>query len=196
MQYLLLALSAVLINNIVLTRFLGICPFLGVSKQPKNTLGMSAALILVVFLSAILSYSLYFYVLQPLHIEYLKLIAFILIIASFVQFVEMFMKKYIVGLYKALGIYLPLITTNCVVLTVALDVVGTGLTGAELTFVEMLVYSLSVPIGYAIIILVFSFIQERLQNSPLMPKPFKGNAIALVTAGLMAMAFLAFSGMI
>ncbi|HMM01016.1 MAG: electron transport complex subunit RsxA [Bacilli bacterium] len=196
MQYLLLALSAVLINNIVLTRFLGICPFLGVSKQPKNTLGMSAALILVVFLSAILSYSLYFYVLQPLHIEYLKLIAFILIIASFVQFVEMFMKKYMVGLYKALGIYLPLITTNCVVLTVALDVVGTGLTGAELTFVEMLVYSLSVPIGYAIIILVFSFIQERLQNSPLMPKPFKGNAIALVTAGLMAMAFLAFSGMI
>lgn len=196
MEYILLAISAILVGNIILTRFLGICPFVGVSKSPKNTLGMSGALIAVVFLSAILAYALHRYVLVPLNLEYLKLIAFILIIASFVQFAEMLLKKFMPALYKALGIYLPLITTNCVVLTVSLDVVGTKVTGALLNWGEMLTYSLATAVGYALIIILFSYIQLRMQNSPKLPKPFKGNAIALITAGMMAMAFLAFSGMI
>jgi len=196
MQYLLLAISAILVGNIILTRFLGICPFVGVSKSPKNALGMSGALIGVVFLSAIISYAINRYILVPLDLGFLKLIAFILVIASFVQFVEMFMKRYIPTLYKSLGIYLPLITTNCVVLTVALDVAGTGVTGALLNWGEMLTYSFATALGYAMIIIGFSYIQLRMQNSPLLPKPFKGNAIALITAGLMAMAFMAFNGMI
>jgi electron transport complex protein RnfA len=196
MHYLLLAISAILVSNIILTRFLGICPFVGVSKSPKNALGMSGALIGVVFMSSIISYAINRYLLEPLDLGFLKLIAFILVIASFVQFVEMFMKRYIPSLYKSLGIYLPLITTNCVVLTVALDVAGTSVTGSLLNWGEMLTYSAATAVGYALIIIGFSYIQLRMQNSTLLPKPFKGNAIALITAGLMAMAFMAFNGMI
>jgi electron transport complex protein RnfA len=196
MSYLLIAISAILVGNIILTRFLGICPFVGVSKNPKNALGMSGALIVVVFMSSILSYAINRYILVPLDLTFLRLICFILVIASFVQFIEMFLKRYIPALYQALGIYLPLITTNCVVLTVALDVVGTKVTGQLLNWGQMLTYSLAVAVGYSLIIICFSFIQERIQNSPRLPKPFKGNAIALITAGLMAMAFFAFAGMI
>ncbi len=209
MTYIILILSAVLINNIVLTRFLGICPFLGVSKNPKNALGMSGAVIFVVFFSTILSYILYRHILVPLGIGYLYLVSFILIIASFVQFVEMFMKKKMPGLYKSLGIFLPLITTNCVVLTVALDVVGRGSLPAipglttildngtsMLNYWGMLLYAIAVPVGFAIIFILFSYIQVRLTNTAAMPKPFQGNAIALITAGLIAMAFAAFTGML
>ena len=209
MTYLILILSAIIVNNIILTRFLGICPFLGVSKNPKNALGMSGAIIFVVFFATLLSYILYRHVLVPLNIQYLHLIAFILIIASFVQFVEMFMKKHMTGLYQALGIFLPLITTNCVVLTVALDVVGYGsipqIPGIETIMVNgtsmlnyggMLLYALAVPVGYSLIFIVFSYIQVRLQSAKGMPKAFQGNAIALITAGIMAMIFAAFTGMI
>lgn len=198
MNLIVLAISAILINNFILTRFLGICPFLGVSRKISSALGMSLALILVVFSSAMLSYGFYFLVLKPLGLEYLYLVSFILIIASFVQFVEMFMKKYMVGLYKALGIYLPLITTNCVVLTVAIDVATktNGITGVGFTFPEAIVYSLAVPVGYMIILILFSAMQEKLQINSKVPAPFKGNGIALVTAALMALAFAGFGGLI
>jgi electron transport complex protein RnfA len=196
MNLVLISLSAILINNIVLTRFLGICPFLGVSKKYKNALGMSGALLFVVFLSSIVSYGFYFLVLEPLGLQYLKLVSFILIIASLVQFVEMFMKRFTPGLYKSLGIYLPLITTNCVVLTVALDVVATTGGVADYNFLEMVIYSLSNAIGFSLIFILFSFTQERLAQNKSLPEPFRGNAAALIAAGLLALAFVGFKGMI
>lgn len=196
MSFILTAISAVLINNIILTRFLGICPLLGVSKKNSSAVGMGIAVIFVVTMSAILSYSLYMYVLLPLNIGFLRLVSFILIIASFVQFVEMVLKRFLPSLYQSLGIYLPLITTNCVVLAVSLDVVG--ITGGvpDYTFLQMLTYSFFTAVGYAFILIVFSFIQERLITNKNVPKAFKGSAIALITIGLVVMAFMGFSGMI
>lgn len=196
MSFILTAISAVLINNIILTRFLGICPLLGVSKKNSSAIGMGIAVIFVVTMSAILSYSLYMYVLLPLNIGFLRLVSFILIIASFVQFVEMVLKRYLPSLYQSLGIYLPLITTNCVVLAVSLDVVG--ITGGvpDYTFLQMLAYSFFTAVGYAFILIVFSFIQERLITNKNTPKAFKGSAIALITIGLVVMVFMGFSGMI
>ncbi|MGI6644952.1 MAG: electron transport complex protein RnfA [Bacilli bacterium] len=196
MKILSIFLGSILINNIVLSRFLGICPFLGVSKKTKNALGMSGALLFVLLLSSIVSYGFYFLVLVPLKLEFLKLVAFILIIASLVQFVEIVMKRFMPGLYKALGIYLPLITTNCVVLTVALDVVAVTGGVADYNFLEILIYSLSNGLGFALVFLMFSFTQEKLANNKAIPAPFKGNAVALITAGLMALAFVGFQGMI
>ena len=185
-----LALSAILINNIILSKFLGICPFLGVSKKSSSALGMGGAVIFVIFISSIVTYSIYHLVLVPLHIEFMNLITFILVIASLVQFVEMFMKKYMPPLYKQLGIYLPLITTNCAVLGVTLENITLGHNVAQ-----MLVYSLSVPVGYLLVIFIFSSIREKIDNAPV-PNAFKGNAIALVTAALMALAFLGFGGLV
>ncbi|OQC11532.1 MAG: Electron transport complex protein RnfA [Tenericutes bacterium ADurb.Bin087] len=196
MQFILMGIGAILINNIILTRFLGICPLLGVSKSNSSAIGMSLAVIFVVTMSAILSYSLYMYVLVPLKIEYLRLVSFILIIASFVQFVEMFLKRFIPALYKSLGIYLPLITTNCVVLAVSLDVVATNGGVPVYNFLNMVGYAFFSGVGYAVILIVFSFIQERLINNKNMPKSFHGSGIALITIGLLVMAFLGFSGMI
>lgn len=196
MQYLLLGISAILINNIILTRFLGICPLLGVSKKNSSAIGMGLAVIFVVTMSAILSYSLYMYVLNPLGIGYLRLVSFILIIASFVQFVEMFLKRFVPGLYKSLGIYLPLITTNCVVLAVSLDVVGMTGGVADYSFLSMLIYSFFTAVGYAFILIVFSYIQERLITDRNTPKSFKGSGVALITLGLLVMAFMGFKGMI
>ena len=184
-----MVISALFVSNIILSSFLGICPFLGISKKPSNAIGMGFALIFVVTMSAIICYGIERLILQPLGLDYLQLIVFILVIASFVQLVEFFMKKYMKGLYKALGIYLPLITTNCVVLQVCLDLVS-----REYNLLQTLVYSVSVSVGYMIVIVIFSHIRTRLDNSQNMPKAFKGNAIALITAGLMAMAFMAFSG--
>ena len=144
-----MCISAVLINNIVLTQFLGICPFLGVSRNKNSAIGMGLAVIFVIFGASILSYLLYYYVLDPMNIEYMNLISFILVIASFVQFTEMFIKKYSPALYKSLGIYLPLITTNCVVLYVALANIT-----SSYDFVEMMVYSLSVPIGFMLVLVI------------------------------------------
>ncbi len=185
-----LALGAVLVNNVVLSKFLGICPFLGVSKSSKNAIGMGLAVIFVIFGASLITYALYYLVLEPLNIEYMQLITFILVIATFVQFIEMFIKKYSAGLYKALGIYLPLITTNCVVLFVAQDNITQGYNLAE-----TIVNSIAVPAGFMLVLYLFSCLRERLDSADT-PKAFKGNPIALVTAGLMALAFSAFAGIV
>lgn len=185
-----MCISAVLINNIVLTQFLGICPFLGVSRNKDSAIGMGVAVIFVIVGASILSYLLYYYVLDPLDIEYMNLISFILVIASFVQFTEMFIKKYTPALYKSLGIYLPLITTNCVVLYVALANITSGY-----DFAEMLVYSFSVPFGFMLVLIIFSYIREKLAVAPV-PKFFRGNPVALIVAALMAIAFSGLAGLV
>lgn len=185
-------------SNIILSKFLGICPFLGISKQPKNAIGMGFALLFVVTMSAVICYAIERFILQPLGLDYLQLVVFILVIASFVQFVEFFMKKYMKGLYKALGIYLPLITTNCVVLFVAQEVAKYSLTRAgivfDYSFIQMLVYAIFTAIGYMMVLVCLSFIRVRIDNQE-MPKAFKGNAIILITAALMVLAFKAFAGL-
>jgi electron transport complex protein RnfA len=196
MNLILIALSAVLVNNIVLTRFLGICSFLGATKKSSSAIGMSLALAFVLIFSGVLSYSLYFYVLVPLGLGFLRLVAFILVIASLVQFVEMFIKRFVPSLYKSLGIYLPLITTNCVVLTVALDVAAVNGVVPSYDFVTMLVYVAASAVGYGVVTVLFSYIQERMAVNNVMPKAFQGPASALLVAGLMAIAFLGFKGMI
>ncbi len=190
MELFALALGAVLVNNVVLSKFLGICPFLGVSKSSKNAIGMGLAVIFVIFGASLITYALYYLVLEPLGIEYMQLITFILVIATFVQFIEMFIKKYSASLYKALGIYLPLITTNCVVLFVAQDNITQGYNLAE-----TIVNSIAVPAGFMLVLYLFSCLRERLDSADT-PKAFKGNPIALVTAGLMALAFSAFAGIV
>ena len=184
-----IAFVALLGSNIILSRFLGICPFLGVSKKTSSAVGMGFALIAVVTLSALLCFALDKLLNVLGMASYLELVVFILVIVSFVQLLEFFLKKYIPGLYKSLGVYLPLITTNCVVLQVCLDLVS-----REYNLLQTLVYAVSVSAGYMLVIVLFSHIRTRLDNQPNMPKAFKGNAIALITAGLMAMAFVAFSG--
>ena len=190
MEIISLAISALLVSNVIFSSFLGICPFLGVSKKTSNAIGMGGAMTFVVLASSLLSFAIYHLVLVPLELEYLKLAVFILVIATFVQLVEFFTKKYMTGLYKALGVFLPLITTNCVVLQVSLDVVSQGY-----NLLETLVYSISISLGYTLIITLFSAIRVRLDNTD-MPLAFKGNAIALITAALMALAFLGFAGVL
>lgn len=182
--------SAVVINNVVLTKFLGMCPLLGVSRKTSSALGMGAAVVFVIFGSSVFTYVLYYNVLVPLSLEYMDLITFILVIAAFVQFVELILKKYSTVLYKALGIYLPLITTNCVVLYVTLINITEGF-----TFVEMVVYSLATPIGFMMILYIFSTIRERLDYADV-PNAFKGNPIALIVAAIMAGVFTSFVGLI
>ncbi|MDY2575699.1 MAG: Rnf-Nqr domain containing protein [Bacilli bacterium] len=184
-----IAFAALLGSNIILSRFLGICPFLGVSKKTSNAVGMGIALIAVVTLSAIICFFLDKLLVALGLASYLELIVFILVIASFVQLLEFFLKRFIPSLYKALGVYLPLITTNCVVLQVCLDLVSNSY-----NLLQTIVYAVSVAAGYMLVIVIFSHIRSRLDNTAEMPKPFKGNAIALITAGLMAMAFICFSG--
>lgn len=185
-----LFVSSVLINNVILSQFLGVCPFLGVSKNKSSALGMGAAVIFVIFGASLLTYALYYLVLEPNGLEYMDLLSFILIIASFVQFVEMFIKKFSPALYKSLGIYLPLITTNCAVLGVALDNISNGF-----TFLEMIVYSLGIPIGFTLVLYIFATIRERLDAADI-PNAFKGNPIALIVAALMALAFSGFAGLV
>lgn len=185
-----LFLGAAIINNIILTRFLGMCPFLGVSKEVDSALGMGAAVTFVIFVSSIVTYGLYNFVLVKAGLEYMDLITFILVIAAFVQLVEMIIKKFSPALYKALGIYLPLITTNCAVLGVALDNIANGY-----SFAEMCVYSLAVPVGFTLVLFIFSTIRERLDAANT-PKSFLGNPIALIVAGLMALAFSGLAGLV
>ena len=189
MELFAIAFAALLGSNISLSRFLGICPFLGVSKKTSSAVGMGLALIAVVTLSSLLCFALDKLLVLLGMASYLELVVFILVIASFVQLLEFFLKRFIPSLYKSLGVYLPLITTNCVVLQVCLDLVS-----REYNLLQTLVYAVSVSAGYMLIIVLFSLIRTRLDNQPNMPKAFKGNAIALITAGLMAMAFIAFSG--
>lgn len=185
-----LFLSALLINNVILSKFLGMCPFMGVSTKLESAVGMGLAVIFVIFGASVLSYFLYYYVLVPLNLEYMELICFILLIASFVQFVEMFVKKTSPSLYKSLGIFLPLITTNCAVLFVAQDNITQGY-----NLIETMVNSVAVPAGFMLMLVIFATIRERL-NANDVPESFQGNPIALVCAAIMALAFTAFAGLV
>ena len=186
----LLLVSGALVNNVVLSRFLGLCSFVGVSKKKDTSAGMGGAVIFTIFLATILSSLVYMLVLRPLKIDYLQTIVFILLIASLVQFIEMFMKKSMPSLHASLGIYLPLITTNCAVLGVALDNVQ-----KEYNFVEGLAWGVGTAVGYAIAIVILAGIRERCEGNDI-PKYFRGLPIVLIISGLMAIAFTGFSGMI
>jgi Na+-translocating ferredoxin:NAD+ oxidoreductase subunit A len=186
-----LAFTMIFINNILLSQFLGICSFIGVSKKRSSAIGMSLSVMLVIFLAGTISWLLYNFVLVPLEIPYLSLLTFILVIASIVQLLEMVLKKFVPSLYKALGIYLPLITTNCAILGVAV----TGNIKAGYDFVNMLVYSLAIGAGYLLVMFIFSAIREKIDNLPV-PAPFKGAPIALVIAGFMALAFSGLLGVL
>ena len=186
----LLSLGSALINNVVLSQFLGLCPFLGVSKKVKTALGMGGSVIFVITLSSLVTCVIYEQLLKRFDITYLKTIVFILVIAALVQFLEMFLKRYIPSLYKALGVYLPLITTNCAVLGVAL----TNVT-KEYNLLEGTVNGFSTALGFAISIVILAGLRERMQYNDI-PKPFRGMPIVLISAGLMAIAFCGFSGLI
>ena len=186
----LLLVSGALVNNVVLSRFLGLCSFVGVSKKKDTSAGMGGAFIFTIFLATILSSLVYMFVLRPLKIDYLQTIVFILLIASLVQFIEMFMKKSMPAMHASLGIYLPLITTNCAVLGVALDNVQ-----KEYNFIEGLAWGVGTAAGYAIAIVILAGIRERCEGNDI-PKYFRGLPIVLIISGLMAIAFTGFSGMI
>ena len=183
-------ISSMLINNIIVIKFLGICSFLGVSKKMSNVWGMSAAVMFVMMISTAITYPLYFYVLVPLGVGYVDTIAFILVIAAVVQLVEMLLKKYVESLYRGLGVYLPLITTNCAVLGVA----QTNITEAT-DYLDALTITFGTVLGYTLVIVAFSAIRIRLDSANV-PKAFKGMPIALVVAGLMSLAFLGLQGLI
>ena len=183
-----IAVATALINNVVLSQFLGLCPFLGVSKKTKTAAGMGGAVIFVMTIASILCYGVYALILVPFNVEYLETIVFILLIAALVQFVEMFLKKFSPALYKALGVYLPLITTNCAVLGVVIINVQ-----KEYTFIQSVVNSLGTAIGFTIAIVILAGLREKMEYNNISPA-FKGMPIVLVTAGLMAIAFSGFSG--
>ena len=199
MVYFLILFSAVFVNNVVLAQFLGICPFLGVSKRVNTAVGMSAAVMFVMALATLATYLLQNYVLVPLHLEFLQTISFILVIAALVQMVEIVLKKVSPSLYQALGIFLPLITTNCAVLGVAMTVVTKeftfGLPSHMLNLGEALVYAFATSLGYGLAMVIFAGIREHLALSDV-PKAFKGVPIALVSVGILALAFMGFSGMV
>jgi len=188
--FLLAIVNAMLINNVTLSRFYGICPFLGVSKKSSSALGMGAAVLCVTLVAAIICWPIYNFILVPAGIPFMDTITYILVIASLVQLIEMIIKKYSSSLYKALGVYLPLITTNCAVLGVA-----QGNTDQALSFADSMANAIGTGLGFAIVIFVFSTIRYRLDSSNT-PRAFKGIPIALITAALMAMAFLGLSGLI
>ncbi len=181
-------ISAALVNNVVLSRFLGLCPFLGVSKKTSTAVGMGSAVIAVIALSSAITYVINKLILVKFDLVYLRTIVFILIIAALVQAVEIILKKKIPSLYNALGVYLPLITTNCAVLGVAIDSAQKGY-----GFAETMIYSVGTAVGFLIAIVIMSGIRERIEDNNI-PEAFKGMPIVLVTAGLMAMAFVGFSG--
>ena len=200
MEYLLIIISAIFVNNILLSQFLGICPFLGVSNKLSTATGMSGAVCFVITLATIVTYLINKYLLLPLGLEFLQTIAFILVIAALVQIVEIVLKKISPSLYQALGIFLPLITTNCAVLGVAITVVTKefSLGGAEahlLNLGQATVYALATSVGYGIAMILFAGLREHLAGNQV-PEAFKGLPIALITVGIMAMAFLGFSGIV
>lgn len=185
-----LLFTSLIVNNVILTQFLGMCPFMGVSKKRTSALGMGVAVVFVIVAASIITFGLYYLVLVPLKLEFMDLITFILVIASLVQLTEMFIKKTSPALYNSLGVYLPLITTNCVVLNVCLVNIQNGY-----DFAHMIMYSVGTPMGFALVLYIFSTIRERLELSDV-PEFFKGNPIALVVAAIMSMAFTAFAGVI
>lgn len=185
-----LIIGAILVNNVVLAQFLGICPFLGVSKDVKSSVGMSGAVLFVMLLATMVTWLIMTYVLTPLHLEYLQTIAYILVIAGLVQMVEIVLKKIAPSLYQALGVFLPLITTNCAVLGVAILVIQ-----KNMNFLESVVYSASIAVGFALALILFAGIREQLDLTGT-PRGMKGVPIALVTAGILAMAFMGFNGLV
>ncbi|MBM6992730.1 MAG: electron transport complex subunit RsxA [Prevotella sp.] len=188
MQYLLIFISAIFVNNIILSQFLGICPFLGVSKKIDTSLGMGAAVAFVMTLATIVTWLVQIYILNPLGLQYLQTLAFILIIAALVQMVEIILKKVSPALYQALGIYLPLITTNCAVLGVAILVIQ-----KDFDLIQSVVYAFSTAVGFALAMTVFAGIREQLDLVRI-PKGMQGMAITMITAGLLSLAFMGFSG--
>ena len=195
MAYILIFITAIFVNNIVLSQFLGICPFLGVSKKVETALGMGAAVAFVLTLATIVTYLIQTCVLNPFGLEYLQTIAFILIIAALVQMVEIVLKKVSPSLYQALGVFLPLITTNCCILGVAILVAqGTYNTqGLEANLLTGVIYAIATAVGFALAMVIFAGLREHLSMMNI-PRGMQGMAIALVTAGLLAMAFMGFSG--
>ncbi|MCI8624761.1 MAG: electron transport complex subunit RsxA [Lachnospiraceae bacterium] len=186
----LLFVSAALVNNVVLTQFLGICPFLGVSKKVKTAAGMGAAVIFVITLASMCTFAIQKFILDPLELRYLQTIVFILVIAALVQFVEMVLKKISPALYNALGVYLPLITTNCAVLGVAINNIQ-----FEHTFLQSIFYSVGIASGFTLSIVILAGLRERMENNTEIPKSFQGSPIVLITAALMAIAFSGFAGL-
>lgn len=205
MEYLIIIISAIFVNNILLAQFLGICPFLGVSNKLSTAVGMSGAVCFVITLATLVTYLLQVYVLAPdaiiegVDLSFLQTIAFILVIAALVQMVEIVLKKVSPSLYSALGIFLPLITTNCAVLGVALIVVTKEFTFGDkaqmLNLPQALVYALATSVGYSLAMILFAGIRETLSLNDV-PKAFRGIPIALITASIMAMAFMGFSGLV
>ncbi|MBS6833074.1 MAG: electron transport complex subunit RsxA [Eubacteriales bacterium] len=192
-ELLIISVGAILINNFVLVQFLGICPFLGVSKKVETASGMGFAVVFVMICASALTWLVQEYLLIPFGIEYMQTIAFILVIAVLVQFVEMFLQKSVPSLYNSLGVYLPLITTNCAVLGVAINNI-TKFGGTEMSFVKSIVYGGSAGLGFTLAIVLFAGVRERLETSDV-PEFLKGMPIVLVTAALLSIAFLGFSGL-
>ncbi|MEW6991438.1 electron transport complex subunit RsxA [Colwelliaceae bacterium 6441] len=189
-DYLLLLVGTVLVNNFVLVKFLGLCPFMGVSSKTETAIGMSYATTFVMTLASLLSYLVKTYVLAPLGLDYLTTMTFILVIAVVVQFTEMVVHKTSANLYRSLGIFLPLITTNCAVLGVALLNMY-----EQHNFLESIIYGFSAALGFSLVLVMFSAMREKLANADV-PTPFKGSAIAMITAGLMSLAFMGFTGLV
>ncbi len=186
----LIAVGAALVNNVVLSQFLGLCPFIGVSKKTDTASGMGAAVIFVIMIASAVTYGLYYALLVPFHLEYLQTIVFILVIAALVQLVEMILKKFIKPLYEALGVYLPLITTNCAVLGVAISNIDSGY-----GFGESMASSFGTSVGFLIAIVILAGIREKSENNNI-PKAFQGTPMVLLASGLMAIAFTGFTGII
>jgi electron transport complex protein RnfA len=189
-EYALILVSTILVNNFVLVKFLGLCPFMGVSRKLETAMGMGLATTFVLTLSSVCSYLVNEYLLGPLDLEYLRTISFILVIAAVVQFTEMVVRKTSPLLYNVLGIFLPLITTNCAVLGVALLNVQ-----EDHNLVQSALYGFGAAVGFSLVLVMFAAMRERLTVADT-PEPFKGNAIALITAGLMSLAFMGFSGLV
>ena len=190
MEYILIFISAIFVNNIVLSQFLGICPFLGVSKKVETAMGMSAAVAFVLTIATIVTFLIQKFVLDVFGLGYLQTITFILVIAGLVQMVEIMLKKVSPSLYQALGIFLPLITTNCAVLGVAILMIS-----KEFNLLQSIVYSVATAIGFALALMLFAGIRERLELEDV-PKAVQGVPVALITAGILAMAFMGFSGLV
>lgn len=189
-ELLLILVASAIVNNVVLSQFLGLCPFLGVSKKIETAAGMGGAIIFVITISSFVTGLIYKFILEPTGFAYLQTIVFILVIAALVQFVEMFLKKQIPALYQSLGVYLPLITTNCAVLGIAIKNVTKGY-----SISEGVINGFGTAVGFTIAIVIMAGIREKMEFNDI-PKPFRGSAIVVVTAGLMAIAFFGFSGII
>jgi electron transport complex protein RnfA len=190
MEYILIIIAAIFVNNIVLAQFLGICPFLGVSNKVKTSIGMGAAVIFVMVLATVVTWLLYTYVLQQFGIEYMQTISYILVIAALVQMVEIILKKISPALYQALGVFLPLITTNCTILGVAILVIQ-----KNMNLVTSVVYAIGMSLGFTFALVIFAGLREQIDKNSI-PQTMKGVPISLITAGILALAFMGFSGMI